>query len=154
MTNYCKKAWDARKDLLWEEIQKLDECPMDYKDLVEMVVTYILNDPNSPKSSDFGIDDILEIDDGDYQGSLLYLIRREKYYQPDPGDYIMTTVSYGSCSCCDMLQGIDEDFYSGHEDRARNDLCSLCLHLVQEIVKPFNTGWRYDPEWDHIEEED
>lgn len=154
MTNYCKKAWDARKDLLWEEIQKLEECPKDYKELVEMVVKYIFNDPSNPSRwRDFGTDDIREIDDGDWQGTLIYLIYRNTY-TPDAGDYIMTTVDYGSCGYCDILQGIGEDFCRDRTDQAHKDLFSLCLHLVQETVKPFNTGWRHDPEWDHIKEED
>ena len=46
---------------------------------------------------------IHEIDDGDYQGTLVYVIAA-KDYQPD--DYWYVKIGYGSCSACDTLEAI------------------------------------------------
>lgn len=66
------------------------------------------------------------IDDGDYQGMLLFAVP-EDTYQPDT--YWMFRVFYGSCSYCDTLQGIlfDED----NKEQQVADLMTLALHMIQ-----------------------
>jgi hypothetical protein len=45
------------------------------------------------------------IDDGDYQGTQIFIIPTDTY-QPSVKDYVMTDTYYGSCSGCDTLQAI------------------------------------------------
>lgn len=72
------------------------------------------------------------IDDGNYQGTLLFIIPKDMY-QPSADEYVITTVSYGSCSGCDTLLNI-----SGYEEGIPNeqqlkDYMTLCLHLLQRM---------------------
>ena len=103
--------------------------PGDYQDIVKAVVNAIsdgeYNDPDP--------DRIHKIDDGDYQGTLLFVIAAKGY---QPSDYWSVFVGYGSCSGCDTLQSIDEECY----DETPNDsqlaqYMTLALHIVQGIKK-------------------
>lgn len=81
------------------------------------------------KNIDIDYDNIHVIDDGDYQGTLLFVIP-EKCYQPF--DYWYVRISYGSCSVCDTLQGIieNEDF-----KQVADDLFTLALHIAQGLKR-------------------
>ena len=74
---------------------------------------------------------IHQIDDGDYQGTLLFVIAARSY-QPD--DYWFVKVGYGSCSGCDTLQAIN---YSLDDNPPTDDQVSqymtLALHIVQGL---------------------
>ena len=66
------------------------------------------------------------IDDGDYQGMLLFIVPEYGY---QPSVYWKFTVFYGSCSYCDTLQRIlDED---DDKDQQIKDLMTLALHMIQ-----------------------
>ena len=106
---------------------------------------FILNDEN-----EWSVNKIKEIDDGDYQGTLLYLIP-EDTYQPDSSEYLMTFVEYGSCSGCDTLQGIQCFLGVRSRDKSIDDLMSLCKDLICNMIKPHNTGWGHDEKFDTIE---
>lgn len=107
--------------------------PESYKEIVKDVVSIIGN------KDDYGEPDperIVEIDDGHYRGTLLYVIGAEGY---QPSDYWYVMVSYGSCSACDTLQGIrtylDEDKAPTKEQV--KDYMTLALHIVQGIRKMY-----------------
>src|SRR5689334_18496066 len=78
----------------------LAKRPERYKDIVRAVVEAITDEDGyatiDPKR-------IHEIDDGDYQGTLLYVIAANDY---QPSDYWFVKVNYGSCSGCDTLEAI------------------------------------------------
>lgn len=103
--------------------------PEDYKAVIKAVVS-ILNDGN-----DYGSIDpnrIHQIDDGDYQGTLVFVIAATGY---QPSGYWYVKVSYGSCSGCDTLEGIR--CYSDDkptEEQVR-DYMTLALHIVQGLKK-------------------
>ena len=71
---------------------------------------------------------IHEIDDGTYQGKLIYIIGE---YGPDPDVYWYTHLSYGSCELCDLLQGIAAN--EENPDEQLDDLMALALHIVQSL---------------------
>jgi hypothetical protein len=76
---------------------------------------------------------IHQIDDGDYQGTLLFVIAASGY---QPSDYWYVKVGYGSCSGCDTLQAIDG--YGGYSDEAPSkdqvdDYMTLALHIIQGL---------------------
>lgn len=105
-----------------------EKHPGDYSEVVEAVIEVITDDgydsidPNR----------IHEIDDGDYQGTLLFVIAAKNY---QPSKYWYVFVDYGSCSGCDTLQGIRE--YSDEiptEDQVSQYL-TLALHIVQGLKK-------------------
>ena len=157
MIKYCIEKWDKNKDLLRSVLDnnkllnhvlnKNDDDPLEYleyKDLVKLTVMFILNDEN-----EWDENKIKEIDDGDYQGTLLYLIP-EDTYQPNSSEYLMTFVEYGSCSGCDTLQGIKCFLSTKGRNESINDLMSLCKDLICNMIKPYNTGWRHDERFNTI----
>ena len=158
MIKYCIEKWDKNKDLLKSVLNnnkllnhvlnRNDDDPLEYleyKDLVKLTVMFILNDEN-----EWSANKIKEIDDGDYQGTLLYLIP-EDTYQPDSSEYLMTFVEYGSCSACDTLQTIQCYLDIRSRDKSIDDLMNLCKDLICNMIKPYNTGWRHDEKFDTIE---
>lgn len=71
--------------------------PITYKEIVKDVITIVSEDEYADPNPEL----ITELDHGDYQGTLLYVIPSSAY---QPSDYWYVMVSYGSCSCCDTLQ--------------------------------------------------
>ena len=157
MIKYCIEKWDKNKDLLrnalndnklLNHVLNKNDDPLEYleyKDLVKLTVMFILNDEN-----EWDENKIKEIDDGDYQGTLLYLIP-EDTYQPNSSEYLMTFVEYGSCSGCDTLQGIQCFLGVRSRDKSIDDLMNLCKDLICNMIKPYNTGWRHDEKFDTIQ---
>ena len=158
MIKYCIEKWDKNKDLLRSALNnnellnhvlnKNENDPLEYleyKDLVKLTVMFILNDEN-----EWSANKIKEIDDGDNQGTLLYLIP-EDTYQPDSSEYLMTFVEYGSCSGCDTLQRIQCFLDTKSRDKSIDDLMNLCKDLICNMIKPYNTGWRHDERFDTIQ---
>lgn len=95
-------------------------------------------------------EDVLTIDDGDYQGALIFVIHRE-IYQPSPPEYMMTCAYYGSCSGCDVLMDIQCACYDGETipDGAVADFMALCKDIVANLVHPFKMY--YDEGFEEME---
>ena len=145
MLKYCYEKWNQNKDKLEEALRKTDISRVEYRDLLVLTVENILND-SVPRWNAKGI---TEIDDGDYQGTLLYLIP-EATYQPSEYNYLMTYIGYGSCSGCDLLQSIQP--YSAEEttDEDIAEFMALCKDFITNMIKPYNHGWRNKEEFEHI----
>lgn len=104
-----------------------EKHPDDYKDVVRAVVETISDED---EHGDPDPERIHEIDDGHYQGTLVYVIGAKGY---QPWDYWYVRGGYGSCSGCDTLQAI-----SGYSDdpptpEQINDYWTLALHIVQGL---------------------
>ena len=102
--------------------------PESYKTLVEKVVQLLNNHHDG-----YGKPDpkrIHEIDDGEYQGTLVYVIGDDSY---QPAQYWYVRIAYGSCSVCDTLESIGN--YDGHPPKPSqvNDYMTLCLHIIQQL---------------------
>ena len=159
MIKYCREKWDKNQEKLREFFETSNDLlEYDYEDLLIFTITYILNDGND-LYSDWDAGNIHKIDDGDYQGTLLFLIPTANY-QPEASDYLMTYVAYGSCSWCDLLQNIKSKIdYSSSKEYASSkmeivdDYMTLCRDMVVRMIRPYNTGWRNRPEFDEVEEE-
>lgn len=162
MNKFCVEQWNKNYKRLEMELKEnsdlLGDC--DYKYLVSMCVRKILNDVEDEDSYDYEWNDkeITEIDNGNYQGTLLYMIPK-KACQPDCEDYLLTYVDYGSCSGCDALKHIQCNigYYDGKQnatDENIKDFMKLCKDIVMNIVKPYNYGWRHDERFDTIEMKD
>jgi hypothetical protein len=77
---------------------------------------------------------ITEIDYGQYQGTLMFVIANDNY-QPNPGDHWYTSVDYGSCSGCDTLQRIstyDDDLPTEEQIEG---YWTVCLHMIQKLKR-------------------
>lgn len=117
------ERYEAQKDELsiWFALNE----PSEYLDIVKKVTEIVSGDEYD------GIDPkrIHLIDDGNYQGTLLFVIAAKDY---QPFDYWYVRVSYGSCSGCDTLQSIIET--SDKEQRVK-EYMQLALHVVQGLHK-------------------
>ena len=121
--------WENHKSEVEAYIRKTPQSEYDdYDTLVKILIKYVINKGDN----EYYIDDLTVIDNGDYQGTQLFIIPRTTY-QPDVDDYIMTHVYYGSCSGCDTLLRISG--YNGGlpSDDQVNDYMSLLLHLLQNF---------------------
>lgn len=124
--------WDTHKGKLEEffATHRMEEYDS-YEKIVKLIITHVLN-----TDDDDGLElspDIKTIDDGDYQGTYLFLVHKE-IYQPDINEYWITHNSYGSCSGCDTLMGImryDEELPDPQQVK---ELMTLSLHLIQRFV--------------------
>ena len=98
--------------------------PASYKAIVEAVVA-VLSDGDDAAPDPRRVH---EIDDGEYQGTLVYVIGATGY---QPGEYWYVKVSYGSCSGCDTLLSI-RGYADGKPTAAQvRDYMTLARHIVQ-----------------------
>lgn len=104
--------------------------PRSYTELVRATIETI----TSKEYDAFAIDPerIHVIDDGNYQGTLVFVIPIRGY---QPSDYWYVKVSYGSCSGCDTLQGIRDYMDDPPTEEQVKDYLTLCLHIVQGLKK-------------------
>lgn len=154
MLKYCRDKWYENKDKLEAVIMmdtNLNHCEYSY--LVELIVEYILNPSIETDWEKFDADKITVIDNGNYQGTVLFMIPR-KTYQPSASDYLLTYSYYGSCSGCDTLLSI-QDWSDGiPTENQVKEYMILCKDLVCNIVKPYNYGWQEDEKFTVIAEFD
>ena len=124
--------FQENKNRLSEYLKATPQSEYDtYKALLIKTIELCLN--NSELYYDnFDINKITEIDDGDYQGTLLFLVPLD-IYQPAEYDYITTYVGYGSCSGCDTLLGISNYSWDLPTDDQVNLYLILCLHMVEHM---------------------
>lgn len=129
MINKFIEIYDSNKNELEEQFKL--KHPEDYSDIVKKVVTLISKYDDCYGKMD--IDRIHIINDGDYQGTLLFIVGCDNY-QPD--NYWSIKVYYGSCSGCDTYQSIrycyPDDIPT--EEQVK-DYMTLALHIVQAIKK-------------------
>lgn len=152
MLKYCLKKWDANNGKLRDALANHPNLnDVEYIDLFKMVVHYILNDGGFDVCDDrrfqlgkWSENFITQIDNGDYQGTLLFLVARDTY-QPDEDEYLMTYVGYGSCSGCDALEAAKAC------DSMADDIFRICKDMVTNMVKPYNSGWRSDEDFATVE---
>lgn len=143
MLKYCKDKWGKNEGLLKQALSLENLDTLDYKDLVRLSVKWILNNGENNRG-DWDYDNIKYINDGDYQGTELYLIPKNTY-QPSEYEYLMTYVGYGSCSGCDTLQSLQM------ENVDVDEYVKLCKDIICNIVKPYNCGWRNEEEFESVE---
>lgn len=108
-----------------------EHCPEDYKQIVCEVVKAI----NNYEEKKYGYpypDNIHVINDGDYQGTLVFVIPEFDY---QPMEYWYVRVAYGSCSGCDTLQGIGWWHPNNPTKQQLDDVMMLALHVVQGLRK-------------------
>ena len=149
MIKYALKKWNENKDVLRDAIQQTEKdkrSVWNYNDIVKLVCRYIFNENTTDNEPKINIGGITMIDNGCYQGTLLFMMPFDTY-QPAEYEYLMTYVGYGSCSGCDTLQRIqlDEMYYNVESDDDLIDsYMTLCKDIVSNTIRPYNTGWRND----------
>lgn len=101
--------------------------PKGYEEIVKAVIEVISSeedyyDPDPER--------IHLIDDGDYRGTLVFVIGAKGY---QPSNYWTVLVSYGSCSGCDTLEAIKEYSDEPATSDQLDQYVTLALHIVQGI---------------------
>jgi len=120
------QKWDERKGTIKNKY-KLHH-PKNYSEIVKNVIEILHTEDDCDDDPD--PENIHEIDDGDYQGTLLYVIARKGY---QPSEYWFVKVGYGSCSGCDTLQAITQYEDDPPDDDQVKRYMDLTLHVLQGI---------------------
>ena len=125
------EQWENNKSKLENYFRTTDQYEYcGYKQIVEKLFELCIT--NADQHSGFNIERMTVIDDGDYQGTKLFIIPKDTY-QPSVDDYITTHTYYGSCSWCDTLQSICGYDYGLPTEEQVKLYMTLALHLVQKL---------------------
>lgn len=146
MMQIVKEQWAKNKDKLEKALREGDNFnSVDYKDLVKLVFDVVYND--GLDRGKVNTEKITEIDDGYYDGTLMYMIPFDTY-SPACYEYILTHVSYGSCSGCDTLQSIQGYYAEKLIDEQVKDFMTLCKDILTSAIRPYNEEhWAYEPRY-------
>lgn len=117
-------AFDAKRE--WLSQQFAAGHPGSYKDIVRLVVEAVGDDSYARPDPER----IHQVDDGDYQGTLVFVIGARGY---QPSDYWYVKVGYGSCSGCDTLESICGYSSDKPNEEQVKDYMTLALHIVQGL---------------------
>lgn len=141
MLKIVKDQWHNNREHLKEKIHELlqETDHIDYGKIVALAFEECYNRGIKNTGREVDTKKITEIDNGDYHGTLIYVIPLDTC-QPAEYEYLMTYVAYGSCSGCDTLQAILED---DNKERREIDLLKLCEDVLTNTIIPFSDGWAY-----------
>lgn len=126
----------TNKHLLREYFASTDQNEYgDYLAILKKIIEICIYEKYT--DDEFDTDRITEIDDGDYSGTLLYLIPRDMY-EPAEYDYLTTWVDYGSCCVCDTLQAIQSRSSNYKSpwlptEKQVDEYMTLALHMVEHM---------------------
>ena len=128
------KRWEENKYKLEEYFSTTkQEKFASYEAIVQKIFELVINSDEDSYER-FNINKMTVIDDGDYQGTQIFIIPKDTY-QPNIDDYLITHTYYGSCSGCDVLEGIrnyDDDLPTEQQVK---EYMVLALHLVQKMKR-------------------
>ena len=128
------KKWDKNKYKLEEYFSTTkQEKYGSYEAIIQQIFELVINSDEDSYER-FNINKMTVIDDGDYQGTQIFIIPKDTY-QPNIDDYLITHTYYGSCSGCDVLEGI-RNYSSGlPTEQQVKEYMILALHLVQKMKR-------------------
>ena len=128
------KRWEESKYKLEEYFSTTkQEKFASYEAIVQKIFELVINSDEDSYER-FNINKMTVIDDGYYQGTQIFIIPKDTY-QPNIDDYLITHTYYGSCSGCDVLEGIrnyDDDLPTEQQVK---EYMVLALHLVQKMKR-------------------
>lgn len=124
------EKWDKYKNELEEYFKTNKQLEYSsYELIVKALFDIIINKDEEDK---FDTENITVIDDGDYQGTQIFILHKD-WYQPSVEDYVYTNTYYGSCSGCDTLLAIqDWDLEELPSEEQIKEYMTLVLHLLQK----------------------
>ncbi len=123
------EKWEKNKEELENYFRNTkQEEYNEYEKIIKKIIEIILNGNSKRVWSE----EVSVIDDGDYQGTQIFIIHKETY-QPNVNEYIYTSNYYGSCSGCDTLLRISGYEYGLPNEEQVKEYMLLALHLIQKI---------------------
>lgn len=133
MISEFMSVWEQKSPELLKKYSL--EHPGSYSSIVKDAVTLLCDQDNPIYAQMDAIPDperITMIDHGDWQGTQLFVIGGTGY---QPSDYWFVKMSYGSCSCCDWLEGV-RDFSDGPPTESQaQEYLTMAAHVVQNLKK-------------------
>lgn len=125
------ERWDKYKGDLEKYFRNTrQEEYSDYEDIVKALFKEVIN-KEEIDGYEFDLDKMTIIDDGDYQGTRIFIIPLDTY-QPSVEEYVITNTYYGSCSGCDTLLAISSYVGGIPDEEQVKDYMELALHLLQK----------------------
>ena len=116
MLDFAKRLVEKKQEFL-DSIPEWEYSPDEsYKSLLIKALELTVDTDKDYPCPD--VSRITTIDDGNSQGTLLFVVGETGY---PPSEYWFVKVSYGSCSACDTLQAVE----------SKEDLYTLALHMLQ-----------------------
>lgn len=123
------EAWEKGKDGLLADLQRLcannNDSQITYEALVRLGWGKV---GGEFKHTHIDLGKLRCIDDGDYQGTLIFIAPFDTY-EPSGDEYVYVVIDYGSCSGCDTLLSLQSN--DNPEVRA-HDYLELILHIMQK----------------------
>ena len=128
------KKWEENKYKLEEYFSTTkQEKFASYEAIVQQIFELVINSDEDSYER-FNVNKMTVIDDGYYQGTQIFIIPKDTY-QPNIDDYLITHTYYGSCSGCDVIEGI-RNYSSGlPTEQQVKEYMILALHLVQKMKR-------------------
>lgn len=124
--------WEENKHKLEEYFRTTKQGEYHtYEQIVRKIFELCLTKADD-RGNGFDISKMTVIDDGDYQGTKIFIIPKDTY-QPIASEYVVTNTYYGSCSGCDTLQSISDYDYDLPTEGQVKEYMTLALHLVQKL---------------------
>ena len=123
--------WEKNKGKLRAHITKEGKSYKEkgYEGLLKDIINIVLNDDKAEfHERDYDAEKMTVIDDGDYQGTLIFIFPYDTY-QPMASEYLYTSVGYGSCSGCDTWEAAETG------DNFVGDMMTLALHMIQSMKR-------------------
>lgn len=134
MIKGLSKRWELKKSEIFDYFS--NNHPENYKEIVSKVIEKIgLDELSDYAEPAMDYKRIVEINFGDYQGTLVYVIGSYGY---QPSDHYYVLVDYGSCSTCDTFQSIKYAYFEETQrpsEQQAKDYLTLALHIAQGIKK-------------------
>ena len=128
ITEFVKCFMDKKRIL---EQRFARKHPEDYLEIVRGVVSlFDMDEGDEADTPD--PNRIYEIDDGECQGTLVFVIGDKSYH---PHNYWYVKIGYGSCSGCDTLIGIRGYSNKKPTQEEVGEYMILALHIVQAFKK-------------------
>ena len=131
ITEFIDKFQEIKPRLLE---QFSDREPDNYEDIFKQTIKMMFEESADDYYSNSETPDserITVIDNGDYQGTLLFVVASKSY---QPSDYWATRVAYGSCSECDTFAAYSD--YDNPEKSAPK-MVTMALHMIESMKKIF-----------------
>lgn len=133
MVQEIVRAWDEHNSELKEYLANTNQSEYQgYEILLKKTLEFMF-----PYDNMNGMPDperITLVDFGEYQGTYILVIGGYGY-QPPIENHWYTSVSYGSCSGCDTLQGISCYDSGLPTEEQVQDYWTLCLHMIQRMKR-------------------
>lgn len=132
MVDYVIDKWWKNKDKLEEALEYAGSKLYDYeyKDLMQKIVRYVLND--GEKDGDWR-EEVDTLEYGSYQGVIVFIIPQTSMICR--GELLITCIDYGSCSWCDALSAAQS---CDDIDDMVGAMMNICKDLVTNTVRPFD----------------